>query len=149
MLASGDYTGNAMGFDGSTPLVLPLPNTLDADVIGDVTGNADTATKLQTSRKIGNASFDGSSDITLDAIGGTSKAKTGTLAIASWSSNSQSLTVEGITASNNIIVSPTTASATNWNLFGVSCSAQATNSLTFTCKTTPTAAIGVQIIILP
>lgn len=149
MLSSGDYTGNAMGFDGSTPLVLPLPNTLDADVIGDVTGNADTATKLQTSRKIGNASFDGSSDITLDAIGGTSKAKTGTLAVASWSSNSQSLTVEGITTSNNIIVSPTMASATNWNLFGVSCSAQATNSLTFTCKTTPTVAIDIQVIILP
>ena len=149
MLASGDYTGNAMGFDGSSSLVLPLPDTLDADVIGDVTGNADTATKLKTSRKIGNADFDGSADITLDAIGGTSKAKTGTLAVASWSSNSQSLAVEGITASNNIIVSPTTASATNWNLFGVSCSAQATNSLTFTCKTTPTAAIDVQVIILP
>ena len=117
--------------------------------IGALTGNADTATKLQTSRKIGNASFDGSSDITLDAIGGTSKAKTGTLAVASWSSNSQSLTIEGITASNNIIVSPTKASETNWNLFGVSCSAQATNSLTFTCKTTPTAAIGIQVIILP
>ena len=34
-----------------------------------VTGNAGTATKLQTARKIGNASFDGSADITLSQIG--------------------------------------------------------------------------------
>lgn len=148
-LTSGDNKGAAISFDGSSNIEIPLPTALVANVTGNVTGNADTATKLQTSRKIGNASFDGSSDITLDAIGGTSKAKTGVLAVASWSSNSQSLTIEGITASNNIIVSPTTASETNWNLFGVSCSAQATNSLTFTCKTVPTSAIDIQIIILP
>lgn len=34
-----------------------------------VTGNAGTAAKLQTGRKIGNASFDGSADITLSQIG--------------------------------------------------------------------------------
>ena len=148
-LTSGDNKGAAISFDGSSNIEISLPTALVANVTGNVTGNANTATKLQTSRKIGNASFDGSSDITLDAIGGTSKAKTGALAVASWSSNSQSLTIEGITASNNIIVSPTTASETNWNLFGVSCSAQATNSLTFICKTVPTSAIDVQIIILP
>lgn len=147
---AGDATGPDTTFDGSSSSYsLSLPPRFYGGVTGDVTGNADTATKLKTSRKIGNASFDGSSDITLDAIGVTSKAKTGTLAVASWSSNSQSLTIEGVTASNNVIVSPTTASATNWNLFGVSCSAQATNSLTFTCKTAPTAAIGIQVIILP
>lgn len=148
-LASGDNKGTATSFDGSSNVEIPLPTALVADVTGDVTGNADTATKLQTPRKIGDASFDGSSDITLDAIGVVSKAKTGTLAVASWDSNSQSLVVEGVTGSNNIIVSPTPASATNWSSFGVSCSAQATNLLFFTCKTTPTAAISVQIIILP
>ena len=34
-----------------------------------VTGNAGTATKLQTGRKIGNASFDGSANITLEQMG--------------------------------------------------------------------------------
>ena len=34
-----------------------------------VSGNAGTATKLQTARKIGNASFDGSADISLSQIG--------------------------------------------------------------------------------
>lgn len=148
-LTSGDNKGTATSFDGSDNVEIPLPTALTANLTGNVTGNADTATKLKTARKIGGASFDGSSNITLDAIGATSKAKTGTLVVASWNSNSQTLTIEGVTTSNNVIVSPTTASATNWNLFGVSCNAQATNSLTFTCKTVPTSAIDVQIIILP
>ncbi|MCF9034710.1 phage tail protein [Acinetobacter nectaris] len=36
-----------------------------ANFSGNLTGNADTATKLQNSRKINNVSFDGTSDITL------------------------------------------------------------------------------------
>lgn len=35
----------------------------------DVTGNSGTATRLKTARHIGNASFDGTQDITLDEIG--------------------------------------------------------------------------------
>ena len=38
-------------------------------LIGSLNGNASTATKLATARKIGNASFDGSTDITLAQIG--------------------------------------------------------------------------------
>ena len=38
-------------------------------LIGNLSGNASTATKLVTARKIGNASFDGSADITLAQIG--------------------------------------------------------------------------------
>lgn len=38
-------------------------------LIGNLSGNASTATKLATARKIGNASFDGSADITLTQIG--------------------------------------------------------------------------------
>lgn len=45
-----------------------------------VSGNAATATKLATSRKIGNASFDGSADITLAAIGAASSGHTHTKA---------------------------------------------------------------------
>lgn len=38
-------------------------------LIGNLNGNASTATKLATARNIGNASFDGSADITLAQIG--------------------------------------------------------------------------------
>ena len=41
--------------------------TFNGGITGSLTGNADTATKLKTARKINNVSFDGSSDITLTA----------------------------------------------------------------------------------
>ncbi|HIC1790795.1 TPA: phage tail protein, partial [Escherichia coli] len=39
--------------------------TFNGGITGALTGNADTATKLKTARKINNVSFDGSADITL------------------------------------------------------------------------------------
>lgn len=60
-------------------------NTVNADLTGNVTGNADTATTLQTSRTIslggdlsGSASFDGSSDITISATIGADSVALGT-----------------------------------------------------------------------
>lgn len=47
-----------------------------ADSAKACTGNSATATKLATARKIGNASFDGSADITLSAIGAASSGHT-------------------------------------------------------------------------
>lgn len=47
-----------------------------ADSAKACTGNSATATKLATARKIGNASFDGSDDITLSAIGAASSGHT-------------------------------------------------------------------------
>ena len=41
-----------------------VTNTITANVTGSLTGNADTATALQTARNIGGTSFDGTADIT-------------------------------------------------------------------------------------
>jgi len=55
-------------------VTLGLPDSITVDVTGDLTGNADTATTLETARTIslggslsGSASFDGSSDVTITA----------------------------------------------------------------------------------
>ena len=55
-------------------VTLGLPDSISVDVTGDLTGNADTASALETSRVIslggslsGSVSFDGSSDITITA----------------------------------------------------------------------------------
>ena len=60
--------------DANGVATIGLPDTIYADVVGDVTGNADTATKLATARTIslggdlgGSASFDGSADVTITA----------------------------------------------------------------------------------
>lgn len=40
-------------------------------VTGNLTGNADTATKIKTARKIGGVAFDGSADINLPGVNAT------------------------------------------------------------------------------
>ena len=62
-------------FSGGKPVAC---TSLDLNTSGSsasCTGNSATATKLQTARNIGKASFNGTSDITLDAIAGRAATK--------------------------------------------------------------------------
>lgn len=68
-------TTNEVEVSGSTGnITLSLPTSITVDLVGDVTGNADTASTLATARSIslggdisGSASFDGSADVTITA----------------------------------------------------------------------------------
>ena len=71
-----------------------------------------------------------------------------TLSSSSWSSSTQTVTATGVTASNTVIVSPEPTSFTNYCSAWIYCSAQASNSLTFTCTDTPSSNITVNVIIL-
>lgn len=71
-----------------------------------------------------------------------------TLAVADWSSNTQTITVNGVTSSNVVIVSPQPLSATDYAAAGILCTGQAANSLTFTCTATPSTAISLSIVII-
>lgn len=83
------------------------------------------------------------------AKGNTATTKTASLAVASWNTTNKtiSVTVSGVTASNLVEVSPAPASWAVASAAGVYCSAQAANSLTFTCSSIPTAAITVNVVI--
>ena len=122
-------------YDGSF-WIADLPKTNATDLLGTVpiasggTG-ATTAAAARTNLGATNAT-----------------ARTVTLSTASWSSNQQTVSVTGATASNIIIVSPVPASYVAYGEAGVRCSAQASNSLTFTCTDTPTANLTVNVIIL-
>lgn len=76
--------------------------TIDGTIyaVGGFNGNATSATKLQTARKIGNASFDGTSDISLSSIGASPSGHTHNYA-STLSLNGTNFTV----ASNKITVS--------------------------------------------
>lgn len=76
--------------------------TIDGTIyaVGGFNGNATSATKLQTARKIGNASFDGTSDISLSSIGAASSGHTHNYA-STLSLNGTNFTV----TSNKITVS--------------------------------------------
>jgi hypothetical protein len=71
--------------------------------------------------------------------------------VASWSSNAATVSVSGVTASNIVVIAPDATTRTNYTNFtgaGIYCSAQAAGSLTFTCTTTPTAAITILAMII-
>ena len=74
-----------------------------------------------------------------------------TLTAAGWNgSNQQTVTVSGVLADEAaqlIIPVPAMASLSAYQAAGILCTAQATNSLTFTCTTKPTADITVYITI--
>lgn len=80
--------------------------------------------------------------------GGGSTALSLTLAAANWSNNTITVTATGVTASNNVIVSPAPASQSVYTTAGVMCTAQATDSLTFTCTTTPSSDLTVTVLII-
>ena len=69
-----------------------------------------------------------------------------TLTAADWSSNTQTVTVSGVKADSVVFVSPAPASASDYASAGILCTAQAADSLTFTCTTTPTSAITVNVV---
>lgn len=78
----------------------------------------------------------------------TVPATTPSLVVADWSSNTQTITVTGVTASNVVLVSPAPSSASDYASAGIICTAQGTDSLTFTCDTVPTNAIDLSVVIL-
>ena len=80
--------------------------------------------------------------------GGGSTGTTASLVVANWSSNTQTVNVTGVTASNNVIVAPAPASQADYTAAGIICTAQANNSLTFSCQTVPSSAITVNVLII-
>lgn len=72
-----------------------------------------------------------------------------TLTVVAWSANSQTLTVTGVTATSiNLIVIESITMGTRWGEAKVFATSQGTNSITFTCETTPTEPIEFKVTIL-
>ena len=80
--------------------------------------------------------------------GGSATATTATLLDSGWSSNSQTVNVTGVTASNNVIVSAAPASQSDYSACGIICTAQGAGTLTFTCDTVPATSITVNVLII-
>lgn len=78
----------------------------------------------------------------------TPKTITVTLASANWSNNEITVTATWVTASNTVICSPAPSSISDYSDNWVYCSAQSTDSLTFTCDSTPSNDITVNVVIM-
>ena len=73
-------------------------------------------------------------------------ATTATIATSAWSNLSATVNISGVTASNNVIVSPDPTSREVALKAQMYCSAQGSGTLTFTCKTVPTANVVVNVL---
>ena len=74
------------------------------------------------------------------------------LSSSAWASNSQTVTVGGVTADElDQLITPTPAidSQSAYYEAGIMCTGQAANSLTFTCQTVPTSNLTVYVVIQP
>lgn len=107
----------------------------EADILPDQTGNAGKFLKT-----------DGTTASWEDTT--STPATTPTLAVADWSSNTQTISVTGVTATNTVIVGPTPVSAEDYATSGVLCTNQGAGTLTFTCQSTPANDLTVNIVII-
>lgn len=124
--------------DGATPPVYSWSNVQVQASSGGLPSQTGNSGKFLTT--------DGT-DASWATINALQNTATATLAVNDWSSNTQTVTVQGVTASNTVFVAPAPASNADYVAGGIVCTAQASNSLTFTCATTPSSAITVNVCI--
>lgn len=113
--------------------------------------DADTINSDANTFKVGNANGNYemmSADGTIPTARLTKVNTTITLASANWSSNSQTVSVTGITATGIVFVSPDPTDQSAYTSAGIICSAQGSGTLSFTCDTTPSADIDVVVVML-
>lgn len=157
----GTYVPLFNGLDAASVSLTPVKKTPTANVIAKYDASAylysttpsanDNSTKVATTAYVDAAIPTVPTNVsafTNDSGYAVINNTTVTLTTAGWSNNSQSVTVTGVTASNSVIVTAAAASESTYLNCGVKCSSQAVDTLTFTCTTTPTAAIDVNVIVL-
>ncbi|MEC4221403.1 tail fiber protein [Escherichia coli] len=130
VLAVIQYLGlRELGTSGEKIPLLSTANTWSArqtfngGITGELTGNADTATKLKTARTIGGVSFDGSANIDLPGVNKTGNQNTtGNAATATKLLTARTINGVSFDGSANISLSPANigcpASPTGWLVTG-------------------------------
>lgn len=106
-----------------------------------------TSTKVPTisTNTLGQVTSITETDISFPA---THSAISVTLTTAWWSSSTQTVSATWVTASNTVIVSPAPSSISDYTDNWVYCSAQGSGTLTFTCDSTPSNSITVNVVIM-
>lgn len=71
-----------------------------------------------------------------------------TIPVSSWSNNTATINILGVNSSSIVIATYHPSSKLVYTDADIYCSGQATNQLTFTCSTTPTQSVLVNILII-
>ncbi len=131
-----------LALSGSTVTI----DTLSKWAWDGTTGNAPTCVSLTTGSFIKIVRIDGI--ITPGNTKGVIIVKPITLAAADWAANEQTVTVDELKATSDVIISPVPAGMADYIAAGIYCDSQAAGELTFICSTTPSNNIVVNIAIL-
>lgn len=153
LVLKATYNGSGepvtIGVNPSGYLYIDNPVQLGANLVPNGTGKR-LGSSIYPWSVVYTTAISNGADIAVPTTGGTMAVigvnTTATLAVADWSSNTQTVSVSGVKADSVVFVSPAPASASDYASAGILCTAQAANSLTFTCTTTPTNAITVNVV---
>ena len=136
------------GFSGS----LILDGTISASKLSNTSGSEAVRTNVIRDKNVTKAKLEQSVQDTLDAVAGKTEhlSKTATLTSVGWSDNTQTVTVSGVTATNDIIAvgAADDTSHNAWSNCDIRAISQASNSLTFKCRTVPSSDVTANILIL-
>lgn len=123
------------------------PNSIQLGSTGSATTNGDANT-FKVANENGNfemMSADGT--IPKARLVNALSSTTVTIAVADWNGGTTaSKTINGLTATSVVFVAPDNASQSDYLDSGVYASAQTTDTLTFTCTTTPTSSLTVTVV---
>ena len=130
-----------------------MDGTITADKLkSSPSTEAAVRTNVIRDKNVTKAKLEQSVQDTLDSVAEktTHLTRSATLAANSWSDNTQTVTVQGVTSSNAVIATAGVddTSHTAWSNCDIRATAQGTNSLTFKCRTVPSSAVNVNILIL-
>ena len=170
---SGDYTAEMVGARPSTWTpsaedvgAVPTTRTVNGKALSanisltasDVGARASTWTPtasdvgaVPTSRTVNGKALSSNITLTADDVNAASppSSTTITLTTSGWSSNTQTVTVSGVSADETaqlIMPVPALASQTAYYEAGILVTGQAANSLTFTCSTVPSSNLTVYVV---
>lgn len=163
---SGGVTAAAAGTDYATPDSLPEPSdtppvmdgaaaagTLTTYARGDHKHPADTSKQAKITAS-GILKGDGAGGVSAAVKGtdyaGPSVGVTVTLSASGWDADAktQTVSVAGVTATANCIITAAPDSYMAYAEAGVRCTAQGAGTLTFACETVPTADVAANVLIL-
>lgn len=145
-------TAFAIRSGGSTTVDAFMLNIRTSDgtyISGGLTSSSIDATNITVSN-VGSGDTAVPNKAYVDSKSPTSVAIT--LTTSGWSSNTQTVTVSGVSATETAqLITPTPAIASQSAYYeaGIMCTGQAANSLTFTCQTVPTSNLTVYVVIQP
>ena len=136
------------GFSGA----IITDGTITAEKLSSASGTQAVKTEVVRDKAITKAKLEQSVQNTLDSVADKTEHKTisVTLAANAWADNQQTVTATGVKSNNTVLAvgGEDDTSHTAWSNCDIYAIAQATNSLTFKCRTVPTSDVTVNVLIL-